>query len=192
VSSRRLFLICVVILSATAAVELSLGRLVLGPDGRFGWIETSVWRPHQSQRVVDWYSVSHVLHGILFYPLFRFLWPRRSMGVRFVGAVLLEAGWEVLENSPIIINRYREVTMALGYVGDSVLNSVSDVVMMMLGFLVALRVPVWTSVAIVVGLELVMLAAIRDNLTLNILMLLAPVDAIRDWQMEAAPPGLLP
>jgi len=101
--------------------------------------------------------------------------------------VLLECGWEVLENSPIIINRYREVTMALGYTGDSVLNSISDVVMMATGFLIAARLPVWASLAILVGLELGMLLTIRDNLALNIIMLLYPLEAIRSWQMDGRP-----
>jgi hypothetical protein len=105
------------------------------------------------------------------------------LGARFVGAVVLEAAWEVLDNSPIIIDRYRAVTIAQGYVGDSILNSISDIVMAAAGFLLAWRLRVLASVSLSVVTELVMLALIRDNLTLNIVMLAFPIDAIREWQM---------
>jgi hypothetical protein len=98
-----------------------------------------------------------------------------------------EAGWEILENSPIIINRYRAVTIALGYVGDSIMNSLSDVVMMSLGFLIASRVKPWVSVALVIAMEIGCAYWVRDNLTLNIIMLIHPVDAIRAWQTAGHP-----
>ena len=100
-------------------------------------------------------------------------------------ATLIEAVWELLENSPVIIDRYRSVTMAFGYTGDSIINSVSDIVMMILGFLIARRLPVVATVALGIGFELLTLAVIRDNLTLNVLMLVHPVDAIRVWQGQA-------
>jgi hypothetical protein len=132
--------------------------------------------------------LTHVGHGILFYGL---LWltarklPRRH---RLALAVALEAGWEILENSPFIINRYRQVTIALGYDGDSVLNSLSDVLMMSLGFLFACRMCWWITLAAWVAIEVGCLVWVRDNLTLNILMLLHPVAAIRAWQMAGPPP----
>jgi hypothetical protein len=168
---------------AAAALEAWMGRLWLGPDGTFGWLELDIWSPHQSQRILDPYSPSHLLHGLLFYALLWLAARRSSLSARFIGAIALEAAWEVLENSPIVIDRYRAVTIAQGYVGDSILNSVSDIVMAALGFLVAWRLRVLTSVAIVIATELVLLVLIRDNLTLNIVMLLYPIDAIRDWQM---------
>ena len=100
-------------------------------------------------------------------------------------ALLVEAAWEIAENTPLVIDRYREATMALGYSGDSILNTVSDVVMMALGFLAARRLPLWISVVLVIGLELFTLAVIRDNLTLNVWMLLWPTDFIRQWQAGA-------
>ena len=124
-----------------------------------------------------------MLHGVLFYGLLQVVFRRRPLGWRATAAVLLESAWEVLENSPIIINRYREVTMALGYTGDSILNSVSDILMMAAGFFFSARFSVRASVALVLLLELGMLATIRDNLTLNIVMLVWPLDVIRDWQM---------
>ena len=159
-----------------------MGRLPLGPDGRFGWWEGDVWSASNSQRFADPYSFSHVLHGVLFYGLLQVVFRRRPLGWRATAAVLLESAWEVLENSPIIINRYREVTMALGYTGDSILNSAMDTVFMVLGFLFAARVPVWLTVAIAIFFEIFTGWLIRDNLTLNVVMLLWPVDAIKEWQ----------
>ena len=176
------------ILALTAAVELGMGRLPLGPDGRFGWWEGNIWSSGQSQRFADPYSISHVVHGLLFYGLLWLAARRAPLRYRFVAAVLLEAGWEILENSPLIINRYRAVTIALGYVGDSVLNSLSDVLMMSLGFLLAARARVALSVVLVLAMELGMLLWVRDNLTLNIIMLVHPIEAIKTWQMGGQPP----
>lgn len=179
-------LILLVMVSANAA----MGRTFLGPDGRFGFWEGNIWSSAQSQRVADPYSFTHVEHGFLFYGLLHLLARRVSrLTIRrlFVAAVLLEASWEVLENSPLIIDRYRAATIALGYEGDSILNSLSDVCMMSLGFLGARRLPVWASVAIVVLFEVALLVWVRDNLALNILMLIRPMDAVKAWQMAVAP-----
>jgi hypothetical protein len=132
--------------------------------------------------LADWYSPSHVVHGLLFYAilwLFARQWPVER---RFLVALLVECAWEVIENTPMVIDRYREATAALGYTGDSVINSLSDVAMMAVGFLAARRLPVWASIALVLVLELVPLLLIRDNLTLNVWMLLAPDEAVRAWQ----------
>lgn len=180
----RLTLAIAGIVIAVALIEAWMGRLPLGPDGRFGWLETDIWSSEQSQRVLDPYSASHVIHGFLFYGLLRLFAPRLSMGARLVASIALEGGWEILENSPLIIDRYRAVTIAQGYVGDSILNSVSDVAMAAMGFLLAWRLPVKVSVLLIIATELVMLVAYRDNLTLNILMLAVPIEAIRTWQME--------
>ena len=182
-SRRRVFVI-VGVFVATAAIELWLGRLPLGPDGRFGFLETDIWSSSQSQRVLDPYSFSHIIHGFLFYGLLHLVARKLPMGTRLVCAVALEACWEILENSPLIIDRYRAVTIAQGYIGDSILNSLSDIVMAACGFLLAWRLSVGTSVAFIVITELVMALWIRDNLTLNIVMLAVPIEAIRQWQME--------
>lgn len=141
--------------------------------------------PEQSQMLADWYSPSHIVHGFLFYWALSWLWPKASVNLRFLAALVVEAAWEIVENTPMIIDRYREATIALGYSGDSILNSASDIAVMALGFLAARRLPVWASIAIVLLLEIVPLIAIRDNLTLNIWMLLAPSDAILNWQAGA-------
>ncbi len=142
--------------------------------------------PEQSQMLADWYSASHLVHGFLF---FGALWlaagKQISVGWRFVIALVFEATWEVIENTPMVIDRYREATVALGYTGDSILNSASDIAMMAVGFLLARRLPLWSTVAVVIALELIPLIVIRDNLTLNVLMLLAPSETIRLWQSGA-------
>lgn len=135
-----------------------------------------------SQHIADWYTPSHIIHGFLFYALGWALLGRRPVGARLILAVAIESAWELLENTPLIIDRYREATIALGYSGDSVLNSAADIGWMTLGFLIAARLPVLVTVAIAIGFELLTLAVIRDNLTLNIVMLLWPIDAIRVWQ----------
>ncbi len=176
-----------VIATITAAIELRMGRLPLGPDGRFGWWEGDIWSSEQSQRFADPYVFSHIVHGFLFYGALWLAARRVPARYRFVGAVLLEAGWEILENSPLIINRYRAVTISLGYVGDSVLNSMSDLLMASLGFLLALRLPVRVSIALVLAMEIGAALWVRDNLTLNVIMLIHPVDAIREWQAAGRP-----
>jgi hypothetical protein len=180
-------LAAVVAVLLTGAIELGMGRSPLGPDGRFAFWEGNIWSSAQSQRLADPYSFSHVVHGLLFYAILWLVARRMPARYRFVIAVLLEAGWEVLENSPIIIDRYRAVTIALGYQGDSVLNSMSDVLMMSLGFVLAWRARVFISVAAVLVMEVGCLLWVRDNLTLNIVMLVHPIEAIKAWQMSGAP-----
>lgn len=170
------------VICAAGLWEYWSGRPAICPCGRIALWAGEVHGPENSQMIADWYSLSHVVHGFLFYGALWLVARRLPIGVRLVIAVMIEAFWEVLENSPIIIDRYRAVTLAFGYSGDSILNSMSDIGFMTVGFLVAALIPVWTSVAIVIALELIALVAIRDNLTLNVLMLLYPLDAVREWQ----------
>ncbi|MCP3736013.1 DUF2585 family protein [Sphingomonas sp. RP10(2022)] len=170
------------LLVATAAILLAMGRSAICPCGRIALWHGAVQSDQNSQQIADWYSLSHVVHGLLFYGATWLALHRWPWTARLVVAVVVEAGWEILENSPLIIDRYRAVTMAWGYSGDSVLNSISDIAAMMLGFTIARRLPWWASAGLVVLLEVVALVAIRDNLTLNLIMLIAPVEAIRIWQ----------
>ena len=172
----------VLMLAATAALLLLMGRPPICTCRTIAlWVNESN-SSRTSQMLADWYSFSHVVHGLLFYAGLWLLLRRWPVEWRFLVALAVEAGWEILENTPMIIDRYREETAALGYTGDSVFNSVSDIAMMSLGFLIARRLPVWWSVALVLVLELIPLVVIRDNLTLNVWMLLAPSDAIKAWQ----------
>ena len=181
--------IFVAILVLTAGVELWMGRSPLGPDGKFGWWDGNIWSSENSQRLADPYSFSHIVHGILFYAALCLLARKLPVRQRLLIALVFEAGWEMLENSPFIINRYREATISLGYVGDSVLNSLSDILMMTIGFLFAFRVPWRVSVAAVIIMEIGCALWVRDNLTLNIIMLIHPFDAIKHWQMAGASVG---
>ena len=189
IAPRRAALAAILMFVIVAIILWAMGRPPICTCG-----EVDLWGqvgPEQSQMLADWYSPSHFIHGLIFYAL---LWlvARHFPGKvwqpverRFLMALVVEAAWEIMENTPLVIDRYREATMALGYSGDSLLNSLSDIAMMGFGFLAARRLPVWASVALGLGFELLTLAVIRDNLTLNVWMLLAPADWIRDWQAGA-------
>lgn len=181
---KFIILSTILVFGVVALIEYFSGRSLLGPDGKFGWWDGNVWGSENSQRVADAYSFSHIIHGILFYAFLWLVARKLPLKYRFLAALIIEAGWELLENSPIVINRYRETTIALGYVGDSVLNSVSDVGMMALGFLIARFSKVWICIVLIVVFELGCLFWVRDNLTLNVLMLVAPVESVRTWQSE--------
>ncbi|KND48219.1 MAG: hypothetical protein AB201_01315 [Parcubacteria bacterium C7867-006] len=167
---------------ATGAIEFFSGRSVLGPDGMFGWWEGSVWSAENSQRVADAYTFSHIIHGMLFYAFLWLVVRKVPVKYRFIFALAIEAGWELLENSPIVIDRYRAVTISLGYVGDSVLNSLSDIMFAGIGFMIAKYSKFWVSVFLIIAMELGCLFWVRDNLTLNVLMLLYPIKTVQVWQ----------
>lgn len=179
---RRYWLIAFAIAVAAAAILLWMGRPPICTCGEVKLWVGEVHGPDNSQHLADWYTPSHVIHGFLFY-LLGWLFLRRSPpGGRLIAAVVIEAAWEVLENTDWVIDRYREATMALGYAGDAAINSLADMVWMIAGFGLARRLPVWATVAFALGFELLTLIAIRDNLMLNVLMLVAPVEAVAEWQ----------
>jgi hypothetical protein len=186
-TSRQTSAICsivtIVIVIAAASIELAMGRVPICKCGYVKLWHGVVYSAENSQHLSDWYTFSHVIHGIGFYFLLWLVGGRLPVTVRFVAAVLLEAAWEVFENTPFVINRYRAATIALDYYGDSVINSMADIAAMMTGFWIARRSPVWATIVLVVVLEVVVAAIIRDNLTLNIIMLIHPFEAIKRWQL---------
>jgi hypothetical protein len=171
-----------VILAAAAAVLLAMGRHPICTCGVVDLWVGARDSPKTSQMLADWYSLSHIVHGLLFYAALWLAWRRAPVEWRFLVALLVEAGWEVVENTPLVIDRYRATTAAVGYSGDSVINSLSDIAMMCVGFLAARKLPVWASVALLLMLEVVPLFVIRDNLFLNVWTLLAPNPAVQAWQ----------
>ena len=181
------------VFAATGLAIIVVAELILRAMGH-NWIcpcgTVKLWNgvtnsADNSQHLTDWYTFSHVINGFCFYGLFWLIgrkgaWP---VGLRFMLAVAVECTWEIVENTPMVIDRYRATTIALDYYGDSVVNSMSDIAAMMFGFALARKAPVWTAIAIVVGIETMMAVAIRDNMTLNIVMLIHPFEVIRRWQM---------
>lgn len=141
--------------------------------------------PENSQQLTDWYTPSHIIHGLLFSLGLKALFPRLPILKAFAVALCLEITWELIENSPPMIERYRQQALAQGYRGDSIINSVSDVLACTLGFFIARKIPVKFSLALIVAAELFTGTMIRDNLTLNIIQLIHPVPAISRWQAES-------
>ena len=179
---RRAWLIATIIIAVAASIELAMGRHPVCTCGTIDLWVGARDSPKTSQMLTDWYSLSHVVHGLLFYALIWLIARRWPIERRFLIALFVEASWEVIENTPWIIDRYRATTAALGYSGDSVINSMSDILMMAFGFLLARKIPVWASVLLLVALEVIPLFVIRDNLTLNVWALLAPNKALQAWQ----------
>ena len=180
--TRKYWIIIAAIFGAATAILFAMHRPPICACGYVKLWEGVVNGPGNSQHLSDWYSFSHVIHGFLFFGLGSLVLRRRPLGLRLVLAVILEMAWEIAENSPAVIERYRAATSAVGYSGDSILNSLSDGTMMILGFVAASRLPWKVTLGLAIAFELFTLAVIRDNLTLNVLMLVHPVDAIRVWQ----------
>lgn len=167
---------------AAAGFLLLMGRVPICDCGTVKLWHGVANSSGNSQHLTDWYTPSHVLHGLVFYAVLQGLLPRVAIGWRFFLATLVEAGWELAENTDMVIERYRAVTISLNYYGDAVVNSVGDMAAMMLGFGLARVLPVRLSVALFIGTEALTIWFIRDGLIFNVLMLVWPIEALRQWQ----------
>ncbi|MGX5732719.1 DUF2585 domain-containing protein [Bosea thiooxidans] len=172
--------------AGAAAILLWMGRGPICKCGNIKFWQGAVMSSENSQHIADWYTFSHIIHGFLFYGLFwlirRITGLRISFGAALLLAITIEGAWEITENTDAVINHYRSATISLDYYGDSVLNSVCDILAMVLGFVFARFAPVWLTVTSALAMELIVGWIIRDNLTLNIIMLLWPMDWIKAWQ----------
>ncbi|PQO22527.1 hypothetical protein C2I36_12575 [Rhodobacteraceae bacterium WD3A24] len=176
------YAVTALIIAAAAGVLLAMGREPICTCGEVRLWYGDTYGPGNSQHISDWYTPSHLIHGFLFYAALWWAVPRLSFGWRLAAATVVEVAWEIVENTDALIERYRGQTVSLDYYGDSVLNSTTDSLTMVLGFWMAARLPVWLTAAIALGFEILTTLVIRDGLTLNIIMLLWPSEAILEWQ----------
>lgn len=176
-------LIALGLTAATAAILFGMGQIPICKCGTIKLWHGGRGDAEMSQHIADWYTYSHLLHGVIFYFLLWLIFRGRlSVAARLVIATLIEGAWEIFENTPFIIDRYRTQTISRDYFGDSIINSVGDILAMIVGFLIASRLPAWVTVFLLIATEVVLLYLIRDNLLLNIIMLVYPLDWIKQWQ----------
>ena len=188
---RRALIAAAAIALVALVILLAMGRPPICTCGTVELWYGDINSAGNSQHLSDWYTPSHIIHGMIFYALGWLLFGKWGVGSENAGkysftlAVFLEAFWEVLENTPFVIDRYRSVTVNWGYSGDSVINSMADIGWMSFGFYLALKLPVRVTIALALMAEVVTAIVVRDNLTLNVIMLLYPLDAIAEWQGHA-------
>ncbi len=189
-STRPQWIASIVLILLVPLVLILMDRPVICTCGFVKFWQGDVFSPQVSQHLFDWYVFSHIIHGFLFYMIARFLFPRRSVLFWAILAIIVEGAWEVVENTPFVIDYYRDNTMSTEFVGDTVINSTMDLLAMVFGFIMARKQPVWLTIVLFLGFEAMTLYVIRDGFLLNVLMLLYPIEAIKEWQMNAA--GMIP
>lgn len=180
-------LVVVAVLFLTGIILAYMGRTIICTCGYIKVWEGDIWSAGNSQHLSDWYTFSHIIHGYIFYYFFTRFARKLPPWAQLLGALLIEAGWEILENSPIIINRYRAATSSVDYYGDSIVNSLSDILSMVGGYALAKRLPTWVIITSGILMEIATTYLIRDGLILNIIMLIHPIESIKNWQMALSP-----
>lgn len=175
--------LCVLTVAVAVAILNWQGRVVWCQVGDYSPWSWNIWSPHTSQHIIDPYSFTHVFHGVIEFWLIGLVFRKVPMAWRLLIAVMIESSWEILENSTYIIQRYRESTISLDYFGDSIINSIADIISCAVGFMIAYKLRFWRSLALFIVTEIILIVAIRDNLTINIIMLIYPIEAIKQWQI---------
>lgn len=171
---------------------MAIAATVLSTDGRGWWCPAgdlspwswNIWSQHNSQHIIDPYSFTHMLHGVLGFWVIGLVFQRLPLAWRLFLAVIIESSWEVAENSTFVIERYRAATISLSYFGDSIVNSISDIIFCSSGFLIAYKLKFWRSVALFAATEVILIWWVHDSLLINIIMLIHPIEAIKIWQMN--------
>lgn len=174
---------CAAIVVATVIVLVTQGRVWWCQVGDYSPWAWNIWSSHNSQHIIDPYSFTHVLHGVLEFWLIGLVFSRVPLAWRFVIAIFIESTWEAVENSAYMIERYRAVTISLDYFGDSIINSIADIFACASGFVIAYKLKFWKSLVLFVATEVALLLTVRDSLIVNLIMLFYPVEAIKAWQM---------
>lgn len=183
VFERLPLMLCFVVVVVAVGMLYGQGRVLWCQAGDYSPWSWSIWTTHNSQHIVDPYSFTHVLHGVLEFWLIGLVFGRLPTSWRLLIAVMIESTWEIAENSSYVIERYRSATISLDYFGDSIINSVADIVCCASGFLLAYKLRFWRSLAIFAATEAVLIFTIRDSLVINIIMLIYPIEAIKAWQI---------
>lgn len=177
-------LIIIIIIAIASTIFFSMGRTPTYKHGPIRIWSGNIWSDQNSQQIADPYTFTHLIHGVGLYAFFKLILPNYSLGLRAILAITTETAWEVFENTDMVINRYREETLSLDYYGDSIINSIFDILAATIAFFLTAKLPKRWIILSIVTIEILLLIFIRDNLTLNILMLIYPIEAIKNWQLQ--------